>query len=99
MILILLYDYQKSRAGKHAKNFLNGFNGFLQTDGYAAYNKIDNTISAGCLAHSRRKYTDALKTLPKDADLSGTKINQAIEYFSKIYKLEKELHSKLLEYR
>lgn len=90
---IFLYDYQKSRAGKHAKNFLNGFNGFLQTDGYAAYNKIDNTISAGCLAHSRRKYTDALKTLPKDADLSGTKINQAIEYFSKIYKLEKEFKS------
>ncbi len=87
---IYLYDYQKSRAGKHAKNFLNGFNGFLQTDGYAAYNKINNTTSAGCLAHSRRKYTDALKALPKDAELSGTKINQGIDYFSKIYKFEKK---------
>ncbi len=90
---IFLYDYQKSRAGKHAKIFLNGFRGYLQTDGYAAYNKINNTTSAGCLAHSRRKYTDALKALPKDADLSETKISQGIEYFSKIYKLEKEFKS------
>lgn len=87
---IYLYDYQKSRAGKHAKNFLTGFSGFLQTDGYAAYNKIDNTNSAGCLAHSRRKFTDALKALPKDTDISGGKINQALDYFSKIYKFEKE---------
>ncbi len=87
---IYIYDYQKSRAGKHAKTFLNGFSGFLQTDGYAAYNKIENITSAGCLAHARRKFTDAIKSLPKDADLSKTKSNQALVYFSEIYKLEKE---------
>jgi len=29
---IVLYDYQASRANKHPKRFLEGFNGFLQTD-------------------------------------------------------------------
>jgi len=85
---ISLYDYQKSRSGKHARNFLNGFNGFLQTDGYAAYNKINGTTSVGCLAHARRKYTDALKALPKDADVSSTKAKQAIKFISKVYDLE-----------
>ena len=54
------------------------------------YNKIENTTSVGCMAHSRRKYTDALKSLPKDADLSKTKVNKALEYFKEIYKFEKE---------
>jgi transposase len=87
---IYLYDYQKSRAGKHAKAFLEGFTGYLQTDGYAAYDKIQNTRSVGCLAHARRKFTDALKALPEDADLSATKINQGLQFFSQIYDLEKD---------
>lgn len=90
---IYLYDYQKSRSGKHARNFLNEFNGFLQTDGYAAYNNINNTTSVGCMAHARRKYTDALKALPKDADVSSTKAKQAIKYISKIYNLETDFEN------
>lgn len=34
---VVLYDYQPSRAGEHAKAFLTGFSGFLHTDGYEAY--------------------------------------------------------------
>lgn len=31
---IILYDYQKSRSGKRAKTFLEGFDGFLQKDAF-----------------------------------------------------------------
>lgn len=86
---IFLYDYQKSRSGKHAKNFLKGFYGYLQTDGFKGYNKVENTTHIGCIAHCRRKYTDALKGLPTEADLSKTKVNEGLNYISSIYKLEK----------
>ncbi|TCO70656.1 IS66 family transposase [Marinisporobacter balticus] len=64
---IYLYDYQKSRSQKHPKEFLDGFSGYLQTDGYASYNSVPNVKNLGCLAHARRYFTDALKALPEDA--------------------------------
>lgn len=42
----------------------------------------------GCLAHARRYYTDALKALPADAELSRSKANDALKFFTKIYRLE-----------
>ena len=65
---VVLYDYQPSRAGECASNFLNGFSGFLHTDGYEAYHcKLPSGITAvGCWAHMRRKFTDTLKSLPKE---------------------------------
>ncbi|MCL2835000.1 MAG: IS66 family transposase [Treponema sp.] len=63
---VVLYDYQPSRAGECASSFLNGFAGKLHTDGYDAYHcKLPPEITVvGCWAHMRRKFTDALKTLP-----------------------------------
>ena len=65
---VVLYDYQPSRAGECASNFLNGFKGKLHTDGYEAYHcKLpDEIFVAGCWAHMRRYFTDTLKTLPAD---------------------------------
>lgn len=85
---IILYDYQKSRANKHPEKFLKNFTGFLQTDGYAGYNKVSDVTRLGCLAHARRYYTDALKALPEDAELSRSKANEALKFFTKIYRLE-----------
>ena len=85
---ILLYDYQKSRANKHPEHFLKNFTGYLQTDGYAGYNKVTDVKRLGCLAHARRYYTDALKALPEDAEVSKSKANEALRFFTKIYKFE-----------
>jgi len=38
---IALYDYQPIRAGSCAVNYLNGFNGYLQADGYQGYGQVD----------------------------------------------------------
>lgn len=85
---IALYEYQPSRSGKHPKNFLDGFSGFLQTDDYAGYNSVENVTRVGCFAHARRYYTDALKILPKEAKIESTYAYGALEYFKKMFYLE-----------
>src|SRR5690606_29283208 len=57
---IVIYDYQPSRAAACPKEFLNSYKGYLQVDGYAAYESTGATL-AGCMAHARRKFIDAQK--------------------------------------
>ncbi len=57
---IILYDYQPSRSGDCPKEFLKGFSGFLQCDGYTGYNKVLSVILVCCLAHLRRKFYEAI---------------------------------------
>ena len=42
---IVLYDYQPSRKGSCAQNFLEGFRGLVQCDGYQGYNKLGKTVN------------------------------------------------------
>ena len=85
---ICLYDYQPSRSQKHPKEFLKGFSGFLQTDGYDGYNSVENITRVGCMAHARRKFNDVLKALPKDARAGDTKTQEALNFFKKLYTIE-----------
>ena len=61
---IVLYDYQITRADKHPKAFLKGFSGYLHVDGYAGYHDLPKVELVGCWAHARRKFHEALKSLP-----------------------------------
>lgn len=96
---IVLYDYQTSRGFKHPKDFLKGFNGYLQTDGYSAYGKLSNTTQVTCLAHIRRKFDEALKILPKDADKSECLAFKGFNYCQKLYAVEKEIKDLPLDQR
>ena len=57
---IVMYEYQSGRSGSYAKEFLNGFHGMLQCDGYQGYNKVEDVILVCCLAHCRRKFYEAI---------------------------------------
>lgn len=57
---IVLYDYRPSRKGSCAQNFLEGFHGLVQCDGYQGYNKLEDVILVCCLAHARRKFFEAV---------------------------------------
>ena len=94
------WDYQPSRAGEHAKNFLTGFSGFLHTDGYEAYHcKLPDTITAvGCWAHMRRKFTDTLKTLPKEAKEKHP-AQIGLRYCNKLFELETGYTEKKLSFQ
>ena len=61
---IVLYEYQPGRGGKHPKEFLDGFRGYLHTDGYAGYHSLPGGITvAGCWTHARRKFDEAMSYL------------------------------------
>ena len=66
----VVFDFRMGREREGPKQFLQQFNGILQTDGYAAYDRIGGPkmVHACCLAHARRKYIDAIKLDPKDQD-------------------------------
>jgi len=83
-----LYEYQPSRSGKHAKRFLEGYSGLLQSDDYSGYNSVENVIRVGCFAHARRYYTDALKVIPKGVSIESTYAHQALEFFKELFTLE-----------
>lgn len=88
---VILYDYQPSRAGTCASTFLDGFSGLLHTDGYEAYHcKLPPGITTvGCWAHMRRKFTDALKSLPKEIREKHP-AHKGLDYCNRLFVLEDE---------
>jgi len=87
---IIIYDYQKSRAARHAKNFLKGYTGYLQTDGYAAYGGLDEVSHMACMAHARRKFKEALDAASDSAAFGSTKSSEALKMFRRLYVVEKQ---------
>lgn len=57
---VALYEYQPGRASVYPIEFLKGFHGMIQCDGYAAYGCIEDVILICCRAHARRKFFDAV---------------------------------------
>lgn len=82
---IVLFDYQQgSRAGHCPKQFLQGYDGYMQTDGYEAYTQTQATL-VGCMAHARRKFDEAAKAMPKG---KIGKPQWAINHIQKLYRIE-----------
>ena len=102
---IVLYEYQPTRKAEHAEAFLQGFSGWLHADGYQGYHKLPGNIRVvGCWAHARRKFNEALSTLPQEKRKdSPAAIGEC--YCSQLFKLEQafaeltpeERHEKRLE--
>jgi transposase len=61
---IVVFDYQSSRSGQHARDFLHGWQGSLMVDDFGGYKKMfaaDAQFAVtelGCWAHARRKFFD-----------------------------------------
>ena len=87
---IVLFDYQPGRDGQYAVDYLEGFNGHLQVDGYAGYHKTNATL-VGCWAHARRKFHEA-----KMAQSKGKtgKADMALSHIQKLYRVEKQIAGK-----
>jgi transposase len=65
----VVFDFCLGRGREGPKEFLGSFEGKLQTDGYAAYDRVGGPrmVHAGCWSHARRKFFDAVKLNPQDA--------------------------------
>jgi transposase len=55
---IVVFDYQTSRSGAHARNFLGEWKGALMVDDFGGYKALfgQEVTELGCFAHARRKY-------------------------------------------
>ena len=82
--------YEGSRAGIVPRAELRDFRGAIQTDGYGVYDYLellDNVTLLGCMAHVRRKFTDAQASHPELAV-------RAVKWLDLLYDLEANLKAK-----
>ena len=100
---IVLFNYSPGRGAEYPKAFLEGFSGYIHTDGYSAYRVLtkedkgeggtgpppDITI-VGCWAHARRKFTDNIKSLPNKETLKGSVTEKALEYIGALFEIERK---------
>lgn len=80
------------------RKFLQGFHGYLQTDGAAYYSKIENSISVGCWAHARRKFDEAIKAQSQENEVQSIPAAQGVASCSKLFELEQEYTAQNLSF-
>jgi transposase len=89
----VLFDYRKTRGREGPDDMLKEFSGYLQTDGYNAYDHFEKrpqiTLLA-CMAHARRKFEHAQENNPA---LAG----DALKMFQALYAIEREIHEENME--
>lgn len=95
-IQLRCFEYRESRSGKWAKTFLEGFSGVLITDGYSGYNKVQEAERAGCWAHMRRKWLEAM---PEGADAKTCKAAEGYEFCNRLFELERQFEGLTTEER
>ena len=91
---ILLFRYHPGREGAMAWRMLEGFSGFLQTDGYAGYKAVGERAGithVACWAHIRREFKSAFDLPDSDKPL----IQQIIDLIARLYRIESELRERL----
>ena len=91
---VIVYRYHPSRSAAIPLQYLSGFHGHLQTDGYEGYAKVGSLpgiVHVGCWAHVRRKFDEAAKASKK----SGS-AHEALARIGKIYRVERDLRAQEL---
>jgi hypothetical protein len=96
----VVFCYADGRGGKHASEFLTGFCGTLQVDGYTGYNALTHpgrnsgpVKLAYCWAHARRK-------LKEVHDRDGSPIaKEGLKRIAKFYKIEDAIRGQSAEQR
>ncbi|MDV6254383.1 IS66 family transposase [Vibrio sp. EA2] len=90
----VLFHYDPSRSGDVPVDLLEGFDGYLQTDGYAGYNaacKKYGLTHVGCMDHARRMFVDAQKAQPRGKNVKVSKADIALNTINKLYRVERQL--------
>lgn len=89
-----MYEYQPTRNASHPREFLKNFKGVCVTDGYQVYHTIEKEREdlriAGCWAHARRRFDEAVKALPK-ANQKSSLAYMALKQIQAIYREDNKL--------
>jgi len=87
---VVIYDYDPTRSGTVPTRLLQGYRGYLMTDGYEGYNALAKTEGIEhlvCWAHVRRRFVEASRVQPK-----GRKghADEALELIGRLYGVERK---------
>lgn len=83
---MVVFDYQASRAGAHARAFLQDWRGHLMVDDYVGYKALFTAgpTELACLAHIRRKFFDVHAA-------SGSPVaEEALRRIGQLYAIEEQ---------
>ncbi|OZY57294.1 IS66 family transposase [Pseudomonas lundensis] len=85
-VAAVVYDFSPSRAGEHARNFLQDWKGKLVCDDFGGYKASFElgVTEVGCMAHARRKFFEL------HATNKSTLAEQALRYIQLLYEIESE---------
>ena len=86
-VAAVVYDFSPSRAGEHARNFLQGWKGKLVCDDFGGYKASFElgVTEIGCMAHARRKFFELHATNKSQI------AEQALGYIQLLYEIESEV--------
>ena len=90
---VLVYRYEPSRGGHVAADIIGDYQGYVQTDGYEAYDRPcsgPGVQHVGCWSHVRRPFKEAADALGKVSSRAGAAL-QALSFIAKLYRAESEL--------
>jgi transposase len=90
---LVLFDYRAGRGREGPDDILKDFRGYLQTDGYSAYEAFDRRPGITllhCMAHARRKFHEALQNDPPRAEY-------ALGLFRQLYAIEHRIKEEDLQ--
>jgi transposase len=91
---LVVFDYRAGRSREGPGEILSGFVGYLQTDGFGAYDafgKRKDITLIHCMAHARRNFEHALGSTKALAEYALTE-------FQKLYQIERECREAGLSY-
>ncbi|MFZ6025754.1 MAG: IS66 family transposase [Bacteroidota bacterium] len=83
---LVLFDYRTGRGREGPQSILQDYKGYLQTDGYIVYedfNKNPDIIVFNCMAHARRKFSEALSNDKPRAE-------HVLDEMQKLYAIERQ---------
>ena len=91
----VVFDFRMGRESEGPRQFLGDFHGLLQTDGYQGYNHVGGPgmVHAGCLAHARRKYVDAVKVQGNDRESA-----HIVELMDELFAIDREAREQNLDH-
>jgi transposase len=100
----LVYQYHPSRSGEVVSQYLKGYRGYVQSDGFSGYDFLDHhpdIIHVGCWAHVRRKFVDVVKASGKRKSVKGRTghAEKAIACIRRLYAIEKNAGERELSYQ
>lgn len=82
---LAFFQYRKGRGNHGPREVLNHYQGYVQCDGYSAYEKVAQKLKeielVGCWVHARRYFHEAVQSDAQPA-------NEALEFWSELYRHE-----------